>query len=132
MAVAERYVFVVGILVWCASGAHRAHADDIAKPVKNVIVLIADGCSSEQYTLARWFQGKPLALDAILVGGVKDYAPGDPLRQLRGFRRLHLRPGESSEVSFVLASGDLPQGRAHVSVGGGQPVGAVARVEGDF
>ncbi len=43
------------------------------KPVKNLIVLIPDGCSAEQYTLARWFKGEPLALDQILVGGVKTY-----------------------------------------------------------
>lgn len=40
---------------------------------KNIIVLIVDGCSSEQYTLARWFKGKPLALDGIRVGAVKTY-----------------------------------------------------------
>ena len=53
--------------------AMSARADGNTQPVKNVIVLIADGCSHEQYTLARWFQGKPLALDEILVGGVKTY-----------------------------------------------------------
>jgi len=42
-------------------------------PAKNVIVLIADGCSSEEYTLARWFKGAPLALDGIRVGAVKTY-----------------------------------------------------------
>jgi alkaline phosphatase len=41
---------------------------------KNVIVLIADGCGSEQYTLARWFKSAPLSLDAILVGAVKTYS----------------------------------------------------------
>jgi alkaline phosphatase len=29
--------------------------------------------ASEQYTLARWFKGAPLALDEILTGGVKTY-----------------------------------------------------------
>jgi alkaline phosphatase len=43
------------------------------KTVKNVIVLIPDGCSAEQYTLARWFKGKPLALDQIRVGALKTY-----------------------------------------------------------
>jgi len=41
--------------------------------VKNVIVLIPDGCSAEQFTLARWFKGEPLALDSICVGAVKTY-----------------------------------------------------------
>ena len=40
---------------------------------KNVIVLIADGCSSEQYTFARWYKGKSLSLDPIRVGAVKTY-----------------------------------------------------------
>ena len=43
------------------------------KPVKNVIVLIADGCGAEHYTLARWYRGYPLALDGILVGAVQTY-----------------------------------------------------------
>ncbi len=43
------------------------------KTVKNLIVLIADGCGAEQYTLARWFKGEPLALDQIRVGAVKTY-----------------------------------------------------------
>ena len=43
-------------------------------PAKNVIVLIADGCSAEQYTLLRWFRkNQPLALDSILVGGLRTY-----------------------------------------------------------
>ncbi|HYA02073.1 MAG TPA: alkaline phosphatase [Syntrophobacteria bacterium] len=42
-------------------------------PAKNLIVLIVDGCSSEEYTLARWFKRAPLALDGIRVGAVKTY-----------------------------------------------------------
>ncbi|MFH1032903.1 MAG: alkaline phosphatase, partial [Pseudomonadota bacterium] len=42
-------------------------------PAKNVILLIPDGCSAEQYTLARWAKGQPLAQDAILAGGVRTY-----------------------------------------------------------
>lgn len=41
--------------------------------VKNVIMLIPDGCSSEQYTLARWAKGAPLAQDAILAGMVRTF-----------------------------------------------------------
>lgn len=44
-----------------------------AGQAKNVIVLIADGCSAEQYTFARWFKGRPLSLDDICVGSVKTY-----------------------------------------------------------
>ena len=44
-----------------------------APTAKNVIVLIADGCASEQYTFARWFKGESLCLDAIQVGAVKTH-----------------------------------------------------------
>ncbi len=40
---------------------------------KNVIVLIVDGCSSEQYTLARWYKQAPLSFDSLLVGALKTY-----------------------------------------------------------
>lgn len=40
---------------------------------KNVIVLIADGCGAEHYTLARWFKGAPLSFDPIRTGAVKTY-----------------------------------------------------------
>jgi len=54
----------------------------------------------------------------------------DPIRQLRGFRRLHLRAGETRDVEFTIGVEDLPKGKVRISVGGGQPVGGVARVEG--
>ena len=38
-----------------------------------MIVLIVDGCSSEQYTLARWFKGEPLSFDEAMAGAVKTY-----------------------------------------------------------
>ena len=44
-----------------------------AEKAKNVIIFIADGCSAEQYTFARWYKGAPLTLDAIQVGGVRTF-----------------------------------------------------------
>ncbi len=44
-----------------------------AEAAKNIIVMIPDGCSFEQYTLVRWYKGAPLAMDAILVGAVKTH-----------------------------------------------------------
>jgi alkaline phosphatase len=44
-----------------------------AAGAKNVIVLIVDGCSAEQYTLARWFKGAPLAFDPYQVGAIRTY-----------------------------------------------------------
>lgn len=65
-------VLAVG-LFWGYSPAPAGAAEAGSQPVKNIIILIADGCSSEQYTLARWFKGRPLALDQILVGAIKTY-----------------------------------------------------------
>jgi alkaline phosphatase len=44
-----------------------------APKAKNVIVLIVDGCSAEQYTFARWFKGAPLSFDPYRVGAVQTY-----------------------------------------------------------
>jgi beta-glucosidase len=55
---------------------------------------------------------------------------GDPIRNLRGFQRVHLRAGETREVEFTLGSEDVPKEKFKISVGGGQPVGMVARAEG--
>jgi len=43
-------------------------------PVKNVIILMMDGTASSHVTLSRWYKGSPLALDSILVGGVRTYS----------------------------------------------------------
>jgi beta-glucosidase len=53
-----------------------------------------------------------------------------PIRNLRGFERIHLRPGESREVKFILPPEDLPKEKVQVSVGGAQPVGTTPRVNG--
>ncbi len=64
----------------------------------------------------------------LYVGG----GPGEeaPVRSLRGFRRIHLRAGESREVRFLVDSNDLPQGPVDFSVGGGQPLPGTPHVRG--
>jgi beta-glucosidase len=57
-------------------------------------------------------------------------AAGDPIRQLRGFQRVHLRAGEAREVAFTLDAADVPKEKTRISVGGGQPVAQVSRAEG--
>jgi alkaline phosphatase len=42
--------------------------------IKNVIVLIPDGCSQSVQTLARWYSGKPLKLDEMVAGTVSTYS----------------------------------------------------------
>lgn len=41
--------------------------------VKNVIIMVPDGCSNSLQTLARWKKGRALTLDSLLVGAVKTY-----------------------------------------------------------
>jgi beta-glucosidase len=56
----------------------------------------------------------------LYVGGGTE--PQAPIRNLRAFRRIFLRAGESREVKFEVAAEDLPKASADVSVGGGQPL----------
>jgi beta-glucosidase len=52
---------------------------------------------------------------------------GDLVRQLHGFRRVHLRAGEARTVEFAVE--DLPKEKVRISLGGGQP-SAGPHVEG--
>jgi beta-glucosidase len=69
--------------------------------------------------------------------------PGAPLRALRGFTRVHLKPGERQTVRFTLNDRDLSQvspdgvhlvrsGKYRISVGGGQPDTGAPVVTGTF
>ena len=40
---------------------------------RNAIILIPDGCSHATVTLARWYAGRPLAVDVILTGAVRTH-----------------------------------------------------------
>ena len=53
-----------------------ARPDDRATSpeVRNVILLIPQGCSQSLVTLARWTRGRPLALDQIQTGAVKTHS----------------------------------------------------------
>ncbi len=51
-----------------------------AQPVKNVILMIPDGCSTELLALGRWVNnGLPLALDNRIRGLVKTYCSDSPI-----------------------------------------------------
>ena len=66
----KRSALAAMILVLSLAFCSAALAENKAK---NVIVLIADGCSGEQYTFARWFKGEALSLDPIRVGAIKTH-----------------------------------------------------------
>jgi len=57
-------------------------------------------------------------------------APGEEIRSLRGFHRIHLRAGESREVKFTLVRDEIPESRVKISVGGGQPLAGIAFIQG--
>ena len=68
---------------------------------------------------------------------------GAPLRALRAFKRVHLKPGEAQKVRFELKERDLSmvseagdpmiaEGQHSVSVGGGQPDTGAPTVSGRF
>jgi beta-glucosidase len=63
----------------------------------------------------------------LYVGGAG--GPDDPVRQLRGFQRIHLRPGESVEADFSIPAAELPKDKLRISVGGGQPVGKIPHLD---
>ncbi len=69
--------------------------------------------------------------------------PGAPLRALRGFKRVHLKPQESKKVLFELKERDLSmvseagelmiaEGQYSLSVGGGQPNTEAPSIAGTF
>jgi beta-glucosidase len=64
----------------------------------------------------------------LYVGGGPE--EGAPIRSLRGFQRIHLRAGESREVSFTLGADDVPKSAVEVSVGGGQPLAGIPHARG--
>ena len=41
--------------------------------VKNVIIMVPDGCSQSIQTLARWYKGAPLNLDGMSTGAVRTH-----------------------------------------------------------
>jgi beta-glucosidase len=57
---------------------------------------------------------------------------GEEIRNLRGFQRIHLRAGASRSVHFTFGADVLPKSKVQISVGGGQPLGAIPRVQGDL
>ncbi len=72
-------------------------------------------------------RGGDEVVQLYVSGGRGDEAP---VRSLRGLQRIHLRAGESRKVSFTLTADDLSKSPVEVSVGGGQPAGNIAHVQG--
>ncbi|WP_440946735.1 alkaline phosphatase [Methanosarcina sp. T3] len=56
-----------------ANAYYKFSADSEAN-IKNIIVLVPDGCSQSVQTLARWYSGEALQLDEMMVGSVSTYS----------------------------------------------------------
>jgi alkaline phosphatase len=65
--------FVNQNAAFTATANYKSSADSEAK-IKNIIILVPDGCSQSVQTLARWYSGKPLQLDEMTVGAVSTYS----------------------------------------------------------
>jgi len=63
------------------------------------------------------------------AGGAGD---DSPVRNLRGFQRIHLKAGESRLVKFTVKPEDLPKDKVEISLGGGQPLGSTPVVKGSL
>lgn len=103
----------------------------------------AAGTSSEIHVSVEVKNDSNLAGDEV----VQVYVSGDPLqeedpvRELRGFQRMHLAKGERRRVQFTVDLSDsafkpaqpgTPHKQLRISVGGGQPMEGVARVQEVF
>jgi beta-glucosidase len=66
----------------------------------------------------------------LYIGG--GAATNAPIRNLRGFQRIHLRPSESRQVTFTVGADDLPKEKVEVSVGGGQPLAGIPHVKSEM
>jgi alkaline phosphatase len=67
-------ILVVASLVLPTVVAPTAAIAGSKSKIKNVIVLVPDGTGSTHTTVARWYKGQPLALDEMVVGGVRTYS----------------------------------------------------------
>lgn len=57
-----------------ASNSDHKSSGNSEIEIKNVIILIPDGCSQSLQTLARWYRGEPLQLDEMIAGTVSTYS----------------------------------------------------------
>ncbi|WMW23872.1 alkaline phosphatase [Methanolobus sediminis] len=54
------------------SGQYNSN-ENSEKKIKNIIVMVPDGCDQSVQTLARWYSGEDLQLDSMVSGMVKTY-----------------------------------------------------------
>lgn len=74
-----------------------------APQAKNVIILIPDGMTTTCTTLARWYTGKKLALDEILVGGAMTFS-ADSLITDSAPAATAMSSGNKSDTGYIAVS----------------------------
>ncbi len=63
-------IFALALVLCAATTATAATANAGEKP-KNVILMIADGTGSQQYTFGRWWKGAPLNIEKHAAGSIR-------------------------------------------------------------
>lgn len=72
-------LLLVGSMASAVSGKGQNNVNDDKLPahanaeIKNVIIMVPDGCSQSVQTLARWYSGDKLQLDSMVTGMVSTY-----------------------------------------------------------
>ncbi|MEW6259874.1 MAG: alkaline phosphatase [Thermodesulfobacteriota bacterium] len=100
------FVRVSAVVVWIFLLTTSIVPDALA--AKNVILFIADGCSAEQYTFARWMKGKPLSFDGLQVGAIRTDIADSVI-------------ADSAPAATAFASGVLSSDK-HIGIGPGPKV----------
>ena len=73
-------MFIALSLILTLFVSSNLYSAEPGKEIRNVILLIPDGCNSNVVTLARWFNdNRPLVADEILTGMAKTYWAGGPV-----------------------------------------------------
>jgi alkaline phosphatase len=71
LLVVTAIVFAVSVTTISPFFEVQSKSDD--QSIRNVIVLVPDGCGSTQITIARWYKNASLAIDEMLCGAVRTY-----------------------------------------------------------
>lgn len=65
---------MLGAMLFVATIQENVSAEIQIEPVKNVIVVMADGTGSTHTTVSRWMNGAPLVSEEYVTGAIRTYA----------------------------------------------------------
>jgi len=64
----------VNEISFLSTGADYEPPADSEARIKNIIILVPDGCSQSVQTLAQWYSGKTLQVDEMMAGTISTYS----------------------------------------------------------